>query len=93
MAYKIKLPAHAKVHHVFHVTLLKKHIGSAPISVGTIPEVNQDDISPLIPLKVLQRREVTRDNKMVSQWLIHWSVLDTIEASWEDVSFIRNQFP
>lgn len=32
-------------------------------------------------------------NKTVTQWLIHWENLATEEASWEDSSFIRNQFP
>ncbi|KAL8122756.1 hypothetical protein AgCh_010945 [Apium graveolens] len=93
VAYRLKLPDHARIHPVFHVSLLKKHVGTTPIQAGVLPEVNQDDISPLVPIRVLQRREIIRDNKSVRQWLVQWSGLEEIEASWEDVTFIHSQFP
>lgn len=94
MAYKLKLPAHSKVHPVFHVSLLKKHVGVTPITAGELPEFNQDDVVLLLePIAVLQRRQIIRDTKPIIQWLIHWKGMEEIEASWEDMSFIQHQFP
>lgn len=62
VAYKLKLPASCKLHPVFHISLLKQHVGSAPVNVAVLPEFSQDDICPLEPLAVLQRREIMRND-------------------------------
>lgn len=70
VAYKLKLPAHSRVHPVFHVSLLKKHMGSTPISAGDLPECNSDDLVLLEPAKVLRRRQIIRNQQTVLQWLV-----------------------
>lgn len=89
VAYKLKLPTHSKVHPVFHVSLLKKHVGSTSITAGDLPEFNQEDLILLEPMAVLQRRQVLRKDKSVVQWLVHRKGMEAIEASWEDMSFIQ----
>lgn len=81
------------MHPVFHVSLLKKHVGSTPVTAGMLPKVNQEDVVTLEPQFVLQRRQIKRDNKEVCQWLIQWKGMEKEEASWEDVTFIHQQFP
>ncbi|WOH02793.1 hypothetical protein DCAR_0522183 [Daucus carota subsp. sativus] len=93
VAYKLRLPDHCRIHPVFHVSLLKKYIGQTPVSSGTLPEYDQEDVMILTPEKVLQRRQVSKGNQTVVQWLIKWKDLDMTEASWEDCRVITNQFP
>ncbi|XP_074373477.1 uncharacterized protein LOC141713803 [Apium graveolens] len=93
VAYKLKLPDHSKIHPAFHVSLLKKHVGTAPITVGNLPEYNQDDLIALEPMLELQRRQIIRNSRNVVQWLIHWKGMESFEAFWEDASFIQQQFP
>ncbi|WOH05165.1 hypothetical protein DCAR_0624579 [Daucus carota subsp. sativus] len=93
VAYRLKLPSHSRVHPVFHVSLLKKHVGPAPIMEGELPQTNEADIVTLEPSRVLQRRQVQRQGQNITQWLVQWKGLESYEASWEDVSFITNQFP
>lgn len=91
--YKLKLPVTCRLHPVFHISQLKKHVGTAPLNIAPLPEFNEIDICPLEPTEIRQRREVMRDGIPVTQWLIHWQNLAAEEASWEDQSFISNQFP
>ncbi|WOG90151.1 hypothetical protein DCAR_0209394 [Daucus carota subsp. sativus] len=83
IAYRLKLPSHSRVHPVFHVSLLKKHVGPAPIMEGELPQTNDADIVTLEPFRVLQRRQVQRQGQSIAQWLVQWKGLESYEASWE----------
>lgn len=81
MAYKIKLPPHSRVHLVFHVSLLKKAIGTLPNSVSSLPsDVESTQVLEL----VLDRRFKTKNNRVICQLLIKWSGLPPALATWED---------
>ena len=87
-----RLPDSARIHPVFHVLLLKRAIGDAPVE-ATLPDglVNADP--PFIPNKVLARRTDSRDGEIVDQVLIKWYGLEDDEATWMDVADVRGQFP
>ncbi|XP_071918958.1 uncharacterized protein [Coffea arabica] len=93
VAYRLKLPADAKIHHVFHVSLLKKKLGSLQCSSLKLPELDECDQCPLKPETILKRRVIMRGERPVIQFLIKWNHLGYDETSWEDKTFIENQFP
>lgn len=76
VAYRLRLPAHSRLHPVFHVSLLKKHISQSPVTAAELPEFDATDHYPLLPTKILQRRLIHRQGQPVVQWLIHWSGLE-----------------
>lgn len=88
VAYKLKLPPGSRVHPVFHVSLLKKQVGSQQVISTPLPEMDDQDCCPLKPAAVLQRRTIIRQQKHITQWLIQWAGLTPEEASWEDLLFI-----
>lgn len=69
VAYKLALPPAAKIHPTFHVSLLKKHIGSA-ISVPTLPPVGLDGSLLKTPVQILDRRLVKQGNHAVVEVLV-----------------------
>ncbi|XP_071912157.1 uncharacterized protein [Coffea arabica] len=93
VAYKLKLPAGTKSHHVFHVSLLKKKLGPMQGSSTKLPKLDTQDQCRLQPEIILRRRVIMREGQPIVQYLIKWNQLDYEEASWEDKSFIENQFP
>ena len=93
VAYKLQLPPGSKIHPVFHVSLLKKKVGSKYTVSYTLPKLGSEGQFLVSPVKVLQRRMVKKNNVAVAQWLIQWSNTIPEDASWEDASTIQNQYP
>jgi hypothetical protein len=97
VAYKIQLPSDAKIHDVFHVNQLKKHLGKRAIPNPKLPLVTPDGRVKIAPLAILQRRQVPRNageyDIAVPQWLIHWENMTEADATWEDATFITATFP
>ncbi|XP_071926307.1 uncharacterized protein [Coffea arabica] len=93
VAYHLKLPAGARIHLMFHVSLLKKKIGPVQQVSNTLPEFDSADQCPLQPETILERRVVMRNGQLVIQFLIKWCQLGAEEAAWEDKDFILSQFP
>jgi hypothetical protein len=93
LAYKIQLPAGVKIHPVFHVSQLKKHLGTHAVPEAGLPLISEDGKIKTQPLQVLQTRSLPRNNVLVTQWLVEWANLTPEDSSWEDANFIKSVFP
>ncbi|KAJ9568381.1 hypothetical protein OSB04_004347 [Centaurea solstitialis] len=93
VAYKLQLPDSARIHPVFHVSLLKRAVGNHTVEPSLPPGMEMDStISPL-PLKCLATRSITKQGVRTEQWLIQWTGSTTDDATWEDAPAISRQFP
>lgn len=92
VAYKLTLPATSKIHPVFHVSLLKKAV-QAPAETVFPPELEMGQDEILRPKAVLATRLITEQQEEIVQWLIQWEDQDEENATWEDASIIKAQFP
>lgn len=92
-AYKLQFPEDVKIHPVFHVSQLKKHIRQKSIPSPHLPMVNEEGTIKTGLAAVLQVRQVPRHNVPVVQWFIQWQNLSPEEATWEDADFIKYTFP
>ena len=93
VAYKLALPPTARIHDVFHVSLLKLFWG--PISNQPLPfphEIFQSH--PILePHLVLQERKLTIQGTAKTQILVWWQGLPSTAATWEDKDDFKLAFP
>jgi hypothetical protein len=93
VVYKLNLPAGSLIHPVFHISQLKKKIGTEHIPSPTIPleglTVNVD----LVPYLILGRRIIPRNNVEHAQLLVQWHNQSVDDATWEDYYDFAQKFP
>ena len=80
------------MHLVFHVSLLKKDVGSYH-EEDELPELLEEHTVVYEPEAILATRKVKKQDEEISQILIHWKGKTAEEATWEDEIMIRSQFP
>ena len=85
VAYRLQLPATARIHLVFHVSLLKKHMGPTPAALGSVPDMDELGVIAAEPVAILARKLGKKGNKAVVYLLIQWSNKSKEEATWEFV--------
>ncbi|KAL5555887.1 hypothetical protein UlMin_038123 [Ulmus minor] len=92
VAYRLKLPDTAKIHNVFHVSLLKPFRGKE-YKGQPLPHQLSEDMELLVtPEDILQVRNVTHGLKAEVELLVKWKDLPSWEATWEPLSLIQAQF-
>jgi hypothetical protein len=76
VSYQLQLPPRAKIHDVFHVSLLKKFEGPPPAAVVPLLDILHGRIVPT-PNKVTKARL----NRGVWEVLVHWVGRPATDAS------------
>ncbi|ONK61028.1 uncharacterized protein A4U43_C08F25340 [Asparagus officinalis] len=95
VAYRLALPPTlAGVHNVFHVSQLRKYVGdpSHVVDFSEI-EVRFDLTYEKQPVTILDRREKTLRNKIVSLVRVMWHPDSPGESTWETESKMRHRYP
>lgn len=93
VGYKLQLPPDARVHPVFHVSQLKKHVGATDRVAATLPPLDDKGQYLLIHVAILEKRVVKKNNSTVGEWLVQWSHLPANEATWEDALEMMKKYP
>ena len=93
VAYKLSLPATARIHPVFHVSQLKKAIGSHPVEPALPTDLSTEPSSIIEPAAVLASRSKLLAGNQITEWLVHWKDKPLEEATWERAEDIKLQFP
>ncbi|XP_072064498.1 uncharacterized protein [Arachis hypogaea] len=91
VAYKLQLLATAKIHPVFHVSLLKKCTGRLPKSSIPLPLDGQG--LELQPQLVLEHHMVKKNKRWHEEVLIKWQALPVEDATWEVYEDMKQMHP
>lgn len=87
MAYKLQLPKHTKLHPVFHVSYLKKHLGNTVQATMPRPVITNFGILQDNPIAILDRMIV---NEGILLQLKYWCNDRTIPWMMLHGSCIKN---
>lgn len=72
---------------------MKKHLGDKVTATPLLSTVTDDELLPLEPLKVLQRRVYKKGQAAGVQLLIQWKNSKEDETTWEDYDEFAARFP
>ncbi|MCI43172.1 hypothetical protein A2U01_0064409, partial [Trifolium medium] len=89
----LQLPDHARIHPVFHVSLLKKAIGNYEVQGDLPQELEVTDAVDVYPEQVMGSRVTVKEGEAVHQSLIKWKHKSLEDVTWEDNEFLIGQFP
>jgi hypothetical protein len=87
VAYRLQLPAKARIHDVFHVVFLKKFEGPPPAATPHLPPINHGRALP-VPARVLHARPTATSWEL----LVSWECLASADASWEPLEDFKERY-
>ncbi|XP_042942684.1 uncharacterized protein LOC122276852 [Carya illinoinensis] len=93
VAYKLQLPTGARIHPVFHVSLLKNFFGEHTLPSTELPPVTDEEAIILEPKHILDTRWIKRGKKFEEEHLVQWKHLPAEEATWDTHQSLLKQFP
>ena len=82
-AYQLAFSNHSKLHHVFHVSFLKKVIGTKFQTQTNLPELDKEGSIWLQPQAVLDQREGRLHQRTIKEVLVQWKYTNPTYATWE----------
>lgn len=92
VAYRLNLPPTSKIHHVVHVSLLKRAVGAEVPVNAQLPPPNTVLQAEHSPGGVLDKKLVRVDGTLETRVLIKWSDLPADLATWEDPVKLQQQY-
>lgn len=88
VAFRLTLPAHYRIHDVFHVSLLKPYTGKEQDDIRPGP-INFLDGEPHWSVShVISHRDVKRGKRMIREYLCAWDGYGPEHNSWEPATAI-----
>ena len=94
VAYKLALPPGSQIHNVFHVSLLRRHLGSITPTSTQLPPVSDTSIILPQPEVVLDRHVISKGKyRPKSEILVKWVGALAADATWENEWRFTKSYP
>jgi hypothetical protein len=92
VTYQLALPSQSKLHPVFHVSCLKKVIGTRCQIQTNLPELAEERSIWLQPEAILDQHEHRLRQRTIKEVLVQWKDTNPTDATWEPATILQ-QFP
>jgi hypothetical protein len=92
VTYQLALPSQSKLHPIFHVSCLKKVIGTRCQIQTNLPELAGEGSIWIQPEAVLDQRERRLRQRTIKEVLVQWKDMTPANATWEPTTILQ-QFP
>lgn len=93
VAYRLALPSGSLIHNVFHVSILRKHLGPVSTVSTQLPLVTEESIILPQPETVLDRRTVQKNHyRPKAEILVKWKGAPFEDATWEDARCLSQTY-
>jgi hypothetical protein len=92
VAYQLAFPRHSNIHHVFHVSCLKKVIGTKCQTQANLPKLDEEGSIWIHPQAVLDQREHRLRERTIKEVLVQWKDTTPVDATWEPTTILQ-KFP
>ena len=89
VAYKLELPPSSRIHPVFHVSCLKKVIGTKIRAQTVLPELDTKGFNILEPEAILNKHTHQLLSRDIIEVLIQWHGMQPEDATWEPLLQIQ----
>ena len=95
VAYRLRLPPKlARIHDVFHVSMLQKYIADPSHVLRDQPvELKEDLTYEERPIQIVDQKDQVLRNKVIPLVNVRWMNHDREEATWEREDQMRTQYP
>ena len=93
VAYRLILPPSSTIHLVFHISQLRKAVGTVPTSPSLPPQLTAEMELLVEPIAILGVCQCHTGSTSVTEVLVQWKYLPDFEATWESFATILTQFP
>lgn len=93
MVYKFELPSHAAIHPVFHVSQLKRALGTEVVVTSLPPQLANDLELRVEHEAVLGFRPCPGHPGHHLEVWVQWKGLHAFKATWEPFEVLQEQFP
>lgn len=94
VAYRLLLPEGSQIHDVFHVSLLRKYLGSITPTATQLPPVSDESTLLPQPESILAQREIRKGKYMPrTEILVKWLGAPAEDATWENARRFSRAYP
>jgi hypothetical protein len=93
VAYHLELLAASTVHPMFHVSCLKRVMGHTNVSAQDLPSFDDQGTLQVLPCRILDRCQVRKRGRTITQVLVQWTNLHPEDATWEESHSLHERFP